>query len=104
MNTGRGEKWVVAQIVLLAAIGLAPAISNAPTPVSLVVGFILGALGVVFGTVAQATLGPNFTVFPKPRSEGTLIQTGPFQLVRHPTYTAGILVLFSWSLMWMCVP
>jgi protein-S-isoprenylcysteine O-methyltransferase Ste14 len=100
MDSGRGKAWVIVQFILLAAIGLAPAVNNAPTLLSVVIGFIIGGIGTVFGTVGQGALGKNMTVHPRPRPDSVLVQTGPYSLVRHPIYTGGILALLGWSIIW----
>ncbi|MCM1982230.1 methyltransferase family protein [Lyngbya confervoides] len=43
-------------------------------------------------------LGSNLTPFPYPRSEGTLVQTGIYRLIRHPLYSGLILLELAWCL------
>lgn len=104
-RTGRGEGWVVAQMILLAAIGVAPQID----PLGRwggVVGQMSRPLGgvVAFGGAALAALsvlqlGSNLTPFPRPVAGGQLVRTGAYALVRHPIYTGLILLAIGWSLL-----
>jgi protein-S-isoprenylcysteine O-methyltransferase len=49
--------------------------------------------GLLFRWWAVITLGRYFTVDVATRSDHTLVNTGPFRLVRHPSYT-GLLLAF----------
>jgi protein-S-isoprenylcysteine O-methyltransferase Ste14 len=42
-------------------------------------------------------LGPNLTPLPYPKDETTLLQTGPYRIVRHPIYSGAILMAFGWA-------
>ena len=44
-------------------------------------------------------LGSNLTAVPYSKEEGTLIETGPYRLVRHPIYCGIILIAFGWALL-----
>ncbi len=100
MNSGRGEKWVIGQFIFLAAIFLAPLISRAPSPLSILVGVLIGIAGGLTGLFSLFTLGSNLTVFPRPKEDGALVQTGVYGLVRHPIYSSVILVSLGWSVLW----
>ena len=43
------------------------------------------------------TLGRNLTPLPTPIERGTLVQRGPYRLVRHPIYTALLLLTGGWT-------
>jgi len=43
-------------------------------------------------------LGANLTALPYPKDEATLVETGPYRLVRHPIYSGVILMAFGWAL------
>jgi protein-S-isoprenylcysteine O-methyltransferase Ste14 len=63
------------------------------------VGSILLPAGILLLIVAIFRLGPNLTPVPYPKDEGTLIETGPYQLVRHPMYCGGIFMSLGWALL-----
>jgi len=54
-------------------------------------GFALVVSGVTW-------LRSNLSPLPYPRDSATLVQTGPFRIVRHPMYSGAILMAFGWSL------
>ena len=61
---------------------------------------ILFALGAILGLYAFYNLGlDTYTPFAEPRREGKHVQTGAYQFIRHPMYTAvmviGLTLLFS---------
>lgn len=103
MGSGRGEQWVIAQLVLLAAILLLPfgarEVWAAPlADVARPLGLLSGALGLLIVGVAAFYLGNNLTIFPRPKPEGTLTQSGIYAVVRHPMYCGVILSAVGWSL------
>jgi protein-S-isoprenylcysteine O-methyltransferase Ste14 len=55
------------------------------------------AAGVLLLAVAIFRLGSNLTPVSYPKDEGTLIETGPYRLVRHPIYFGGILISLGWA-------
>ena len=48
---------------------------------------------------AGRTLGPALTPYPLPSEQGTLVERGPYGLVRHPIYAAGLLVFLGYGLL-----
>lgn len=107
----RGEGWVLAQLVLLAAIGLVPRrLGNLPLwPDSLarwgtMFGAVVLTLGGLLGAAAAFRLGPNLTPFPRPKDDATLVQSGVYALVRHPIYTSVLLLALGWSLLRASTP
>ena len=99
-----GEWYVVAQAALIVLVFFGP--RNLPalpnwTPTlpwlgSIGGGAILSA-GALLLAVAIFRLGSNLTAVPYPKDEGTLIETGPYRLVRHPMYCGGILISLGWA-------
>lgn len=109
-DSGRGEIYVLIQIVLLAGILLAPfALSSLALPESLrgigiVAGLLIGVVGGLCCLFAALHLGPNLSIFPRPIDNGTLVQGGIYALVRHPMYTGVLSLSLAWSLLWGSLP
>lgn len=98
-SSGRGAGWVWAQFALMAAIlaaGLYPPIW--PDWVR-IAGFPLVVGGIGFGIWAGRTLGAALTPYPVPSAEASLVERGPYGLVRHPIYVAGLLVFLGYGLL-----
>jgi protein-S-isoprenylcysteine O-methyltransferase Ste14 len=103
MNRGgaqrdRGSLYVV---ILAAVLGVVAAfvfahdvrgagISVARWPI-FVIGLAIVMLGVALRQWAVLCLGKFFTVQVRVRSDQTVVDTGPYRWVRHPSYTAIIL-------------
>lgn len=103
MPRGRGEVWVILQLVLLTALVFTPSIApeawSAPVAdVARVVGLLIGALGLLSVGVAALYLGRNLTIFPKPKPNGFMAARGIYSIVRHPMYCGVILCALGWSL------
>lgn len=101
-----GEWYVVAQITLIVLVFFGP--RNIPewpiwifpfTWLGSIVGSSLLPAGILLLLVAIFRLGQNLTPVPYPKDEGTLIETGPYQFVRHPMYCGGILMSLGWALL-----
>jgi protein-S-isoprenylcysteine O-methyltransferase Ste14 len=58
-------------------------------------GVALALLGFVLLQWAQNTLGKNWSDTPRMIKEQSLITSGPYQFIRHPIYTAFLLILGS---------
>ena len=101
-----GEWYVVAQIALIVLVFFGP--RNIPvwpswaapfTWLSSIGGGTILLAGILLLAIAIFRLGSNLTPVPYPKDEGTLIETGPYRLVRHPMYCGGILIAFGWGLL-----
>ena len=57
-----------------------------------VVGIVLMVLGIVLRAWAVIALGRNFTVYVQVRDEQPVVDSGPYRLLRHPSYTGLLLV------------
>ncbi len=106
-RTGRGEAWVLGQVILLAAIALVPrhipglpAWPESLVGISMVIGVVLGLAGVILISLSALALGKNLTVFPRPKDNGALTQSGVYGIVRHPMYGSVLLMALGWSLFW----
>lgn len=62
------------------------------------VGWAIFGLGGVIGILAMLRLGRQLVPQPSPVRDGTLIDRGPYAVVRHPIYTA-VLLLISGSVL-----
>ena len=96
----RGGGWVGAQFALMAAIlvlGAFPPVWPRLAAGSPGSALILGGLG--FAIWAGRTLGSALTPYPRPNEQATLVEHGPYGLVRHPIYVAGLLVFLGYGLL-----
>lgn len=59
------------------------------------VGVALALAGFALLQWAQVTLGKSWSDTPRMMKEQTLITSGPYQFIRHPIYTAFVLILGS---------
>jgi protein-S-isoprenylcysteine O-methyltransferase Ste14 len=91
----RGSLYVVILASLLgvaAAFALAHEVRSAGITVArwpiFVVGLAIVMLGVALRQWAVLSLGEFFTVQVRVRSDQTVVDTGPYRWVRHPSYTA----------------
>jgi len=58
-------------------------------------GFGMAALGFALLQWAQNTLGKNWSDTPRMLKEQALVSSGPYQSIRHPIYTAFLLIMGS---------
>jgi protein-S-isoprenylcysteine O-methyltransferase Ste14 len=95
MPGSRGGGWVVLQSGLMAVAAVGWLLPGGPgSRLVQAIGIALALLGLALSSWAYRTLGRSFTVFPVPRADAQLVDSGPFRLVRHPTY-GGALLIFS---------
>ena len=52
------------------------------------------------GWAAFQDLGANLTPLPKPKEGSVLVVRGPYRVLRHPIYTAVVLVFLGWAVGW----
>lgn len=96
MDNRRGEWWLAAQLLLIAALLLPPWPAPLPWGLSWPLGLrLVGAVLVVLAlaTAAQAftALGTSLTPLPEPMPGAALITEGPYRHCRHPLYRSVLL-------------
>jgi protein-S-isoprenylcysteine O-methyltransferase Ste14 len=96
---------VVAQVAFIVLVLFGPrtwpggALLSFPHPrVWSMAGVVLVVTGLTLMTAGGLWLGTNVTPLPHPKATATLVETGPFHLVRHPMYSGGILIAFGWAI------
>ncbi len=101
----RGEWYVVAQVGLFLLVALGPrtwpglpAWAAPYTWLGSVAGAALVVAGGLLALAAVVGLGDNLTAVPYPKDDATLVDTGPYQLVRHPIYSGLVFVALGWGL------
>jgi protein-S-isoprenylcysteine O-methyltransferase Ste14 len=65
------------------------------SPIAYYVGVILIVAGLVLRQWAIAILGRYFTLTVKIQSEHTIVEQGPYKLIRHPSYSGLLLTLIG---------
>ena len=97
-----GEWYVVAQIGLFFLAVFGPLSwwgwSFPAAEWASVAGGVLLLSGSLLFVSGILRLGANVSALPYPKSESTLIVTGPYRIVRHPMYSGAIWVAFGWAL------
>ena len=98
-SSGRGAGWVWGQFALTAvilALGVLP--PRWPDWVR-VLGIPILLAGVDVFVWAARMLGSAVSPYPRPLDKGVLVENGPYRLVRHPVYGAGLVFLFGYGLL-----
>lgn len=57
-------------------------------------GLLIEVAGIALAVWAVAIMRSNANVAPIPKENGILITRGPYQLIRHPMYTAQVVAVF----------
>lgn len=95
---------MVVQFVLFALIAtgplqagwlLAPVMLREP---ALWTRVLLIVLGTALSALSVVVLGHNLSPLPHPKTGASLVESGPYRLVRHPIYTGLILAAVGWAL------
>jgi protein-S-isoprenylcysteine O-methyltransferase Ste14 len=93
-----GQALVALQFGLMAllaalAVHALMAAGGPPGPGRLGLGVVLGLTGLLLGGAAVAANRPgNFNIHPAPRTGGQLVTHGPYRWLRHPMYSAVLLL------------
>lgn len=101
---GKGEYWVLGQVLLVLVFFELPAYQPAEWVPAAPQVYLIWAIAATLGLLAVGLLlrglidlGQSLTPLPYPREEGQLVQTGAYQWVRHPVYSGLILGALSWA-------
>jgi len=105
-RNSRGEWYVVMQMVLFILIALGPDwidvhphLPAAWRVAVALIGLALGAMGLLLAMAGVLGLGSNLSIFPRPKDNATLVQTGAYGVVRHPIYAGLIVGATGWALL-----
>lgn len=97
-----GEGYVLVQFLLWLLVIVGPRGSDGwrfpPTMFGTGAGILLILSGAVLARMAKRHLGANFTMVPRPKDSSSLTTTGPYRYMRHPLYSAAVLVCVGWGL------
>ncbi len=95
----KGWLWVGTQFVLLGLVILLPAGDDWSRPGWLrAIGLLINVSGLALFVLAVKGLGPSLTATPVPLERGQLQTGGLYAIVRHPIYTAVILIIAGISI------
>ena len=93
-RTATGWLLVGAQVILFVVLLLLP--WRSPSVVSLASGALIVVGGVVLAVASMRTLGKALTPTPVPIEGAGLRTSGPYRFVRHPIYSALLLVTLGY--------
>ena len=95
----RDVLFVVVQFLLMGAYLASPEAWRLTLPEALrYLGLVLALAGVGALAWAFKALGRNLTPFPTPKAGGWLVAEGLYRWVRHPIYSAVLLIALGWGL------
>lgn len=98
-SSARGAGWVWAQFALMAVVLVLGAFPPVWPGWLRAAGLLPILGGLALGIWAGRTLGPALTPYPLPSDEAALVERGPYGVVRHPIYVAGLLVFLGYGLL-----
>ena len=92
----RGGWWVLAQLglfslYLYALVGTDGLTEGFGLGFARITGVVTVVIGIGVAGWSMVILGNDLTIFPHPVEEATLVDQGPYRLVRHPIYFGVIL-------------
>jgi protein-S-isoprenylcysteine O-methyltransferase Ste14 len=100
----QGEWYVAIQMLLFALLvfgpqntTLLPIWPEKLASVSVTIGGLLIAIGLLITALAAIQLGTNLTPLPHPKPDAHLVISGLYRQVRHPIYTGIIFASTGWA-------
>ena len=98
------EKIYPSLLVFIQLLCLAYILTSAPAIADDYSGILIEAAGIFLAIVAIFTIGMgNINITPTPKTDGHLVTSGPYSVVRHPMYLAQLVAIlplvfdyFSW--------
>ena len=105
-TSSTARAYVVGQFLLIAifagTVFLDPGAPHLRLPQAMpFIGLVLCALGLAAGAAALAAMGRVMQVSPEPKAEGHLVSRGIYRYLRHPMYSAIVLVVVG---LWLRKP
>ena len=101
-TNGRGAGWVWLQFAVMAVLVgvgfLPPEWPSGAQRILSTVGIVLAVVAGAIAVWSSRLLGRGFTPYPRPLASGELVDRGPYRIVRHPVYSAGLLLFAGYSL------
>lgn len=94
----RGGGYVLVQVILLLWIALSGLKRRPVSPSRRRLGTGLGLVGLGLMLESGEELGRNLTALPEPVPNAELITSGLYRHVRHPIYSAVLLLCAGWSI------
>ena len=101
----RGEWLVVLQVCLMLLVAAGPRTIGGwparpfPFPeIAWRAGLVLLLAGSALFLAGIRTLGPSLTALPHPKEDAVFTRSGLYAIVRHPIYSAVLLLCVGWSL------
>lgn len=91
---------VPAILAVVISPALAPAAEIRPPVVGFAVGAVVLAAGEGLRVWARVTLGRYFTYAVETSADQPVIRTGPYRVVRHPSYTGIMLIVIGFGVIW----
>jgi protein-S-isoprenylcysteine O-methyltransferase Ste14 len=86
-------------LMLPLAASVAPGAEIPRNEVALVVGVVLAWLGLLLRWWSFRALGPYFTLVLKASPDQAVVDTGPYSVLRHPSYTGLLMTVLGCALM-----
>ncbi len=88
------EKIYPYLLVLIQLFSLAYILTSAPALANDYPGILIEAAGIFLGIVAIYAIGVgNFNITPTIKTDGHLVTSGPYSVVRHPMYLAQLVAI-----------
>lgn len=88
--SGQGLLFTLAFVVIP---GTGGGFGRIAVPAARLIGSAIFLLGAVLGVLSAVRMGRQLAPQPSPVRHGSLIDTGPYAVVRHPIYTAVLLMI-----------